>query len=328
MLTYILKRIALALPTLLVVSFLVFLTARLAPSGPVEILAGEKATPQEIAEIKKRYGLDRPYLVQYADYVWGIVSRGDFGTSFSRGGQPVTDMIKKDFPVTATLATLALLFALLVGLPIGILAALKHNSVFDRAVMSVVVAMISVPSIVLGPLLVLFLAVQLRVLPTDGWETALHVYILGRIDIPIPQLQYTILPMIALGSRSAALMARFMRASLLETLRQDYMRTAVAKGLSRRQAIWKHGLKNAFLPILTVIGTNFGVLLSGSFVVETIFRVPGIGYESVQSITKRDYPVIQGIALLVAVCFILVNLAVDVLYGVIDPRVRSQEAKV
>ncbi len=311
MLAFIVKRLLLAIPALLVISFLVFFVARLAPSGPVEIIAGDKATPQVVAQLKHEYGLDKPVLVQYKDYVLGIITRGDLGKSFQRGGQPITQMIKDDFPTTFQLAYQALLFAILLGIPIGILAALYHNSWFDRAAMLFVVALVSVPSIVLGPLLALLLAVQLRWLPTDGWASPLH----------------TLLPTVTLGARSAALLARFMRSSLLDVLRQDYLRTAIAKGLSRGKAVWRHGIKNALIPVLTVMGTVFGALMSGSFVVETIFRVPGIGFESINSITKRDYPVIQGMALLVAALYILVNLAVDVCYGLIDPRIRSQEAK-
>jgi len=314
MLSFIIKRMALAVPTLIAVSLLVFFAARLAPSSPVEIILGEKATPETVARLQHEYGLDKPVFVQYLNYVWNIVAHGDFGKSFSRGQEPISEMIATDFPVTAQLALLALLFAMVLGLSMGALAALYHNSWFDRAAMAVVVGLVSIPSIVLGPVLVLFLAIRLRAwthLPVSGW------------DAPI----YMVLPTVTLGARTAALLARFQRASLLEVLRQDYMRTAMAKGLSRGKAVWRHAIKNALLPVLTVIGTNFGALLTGSFVVETIFQVPGIGYESINSITKRDYPVIQGMALLVAVIYILVNLAVDVLYGIVDPRVRSQEAR-
>ncbi|MDE2125041.1 MAG: ABC transporter permease [Armatimonadetes bacterium] len=308
MVSFILRRLGLAIPTLIAVSFLVFVAARMAPSDPIEIMLGEKATPQAVARLKHEYGMDRPFLVQYVDYVWGIATRGDFGRSFSRGQEPVSRMMLRDFPVTAQLAISAFAFALLLGLPAGVLAALYHNSWFDRAAMSVVVALVSVPSIVLGPLLVYAFAVHFRVLPVSGW------------DSPI----YTILPTITLGARSAALFARFMRSSLLDVLRQEYIRTAMAKGLSRGRTVWRHGLKNAFMPVLTVLGTNFGALLTGSFVVETIFQVPGIGFESINSITRRDYPVVQGMALLVAVIYIGVNLLVDVLYGVLDPRVRVE----
>ena len=310
MLAFIVKRVLLAIPSLLAISFLVFLVARLAPSGPVEIIAGDKATPAVVAQLKHEYGLDKPVFVQYVNYVIGIATHGDLGKSFQRGGQPITEMLRTDFPVTAQLAWQALLFAIIVGIPTGILAALFHNSWFDRLAMLAVVALVSVPSIVLGPLLIMVLALHLRWLPIDGWSSPMH----------------TLLPTVTLGARSAAMLARFMRSSLLDVLRQDYIRTAIAKGYSRGRAVWKHGLKNALLPVLTVMGTGFGALLSGSFVVETIFRVPGIGFESINSISKRDYPVIQGMALLVAVLYIVINIAIDVLYGVIDPRIRSQES--
>jgi len=309
LLIFILKRIAYAIPTLLAITFIVFFVARLAPSSPIDIILGDKPNPVAKAQMEKAYGLDKPVLVQYADYVWRLVLQGDMGTSFANGQKPVRDLIAQFFPVTAQLAVQAMLFAMVIGLPLGSLAALYHNSWFDRLAMAAVVALVSVPSIVLGPLLVLVVAVRLHWLPVSGW------------DAP----KYTILPTITLGARSAALIARFMRSSLLDVLRQDYIRTALAKGLSRGMAVWRHAMKNALLPVLTVLGTNFGTLLTGSFVVETLFQVPGIGFESINSITKRDYPLIQGVALLVAVIFIVVNLAVDVLYGVVDPRVRTQE---
>jgi ABC-type dipeptide/oligopeptide/nickel transport system permease component len=309
LLNFVIKRIAFAIPTLLAITFIVFFVARLAPSGPIDIILGDKPNPEAKAQLEKAYGLDKPVLIQYVDYVGNIVLHGDMGRSFANGQKPVRDLIVEFFPVTAQLAVQALLFAMAIGLPLGALAALYHNSWFDRLAMAFVVALVSVPSIVLGPLLVLVVAVRLHWLPVSGWEDP----------------RYTILPTITLGARSAALLARFMRSSLLDVLRQEYMRTALAKGLSRGMAVWRHALKNAFLPVLTVLGTNFGALLTGSFVVETLFQVPGIGFESINSITKRDYPLIQGVALLVAVIFIVVNLAVDVLYGVVDPRVRTQE---
>lgn len=327
MLTFILKRLALAVPTIVAITFVVFFVARLAPSSPIDIMLGEKANPEARHRLEHAYGLDRPILVQYANYVAGVVLHGDFGRSFERGQQPVADMIRQDFPITAQLALSALALAMLIGLPVGTIAALYHNSWFDRLAMAVVVALVSVPSIVLGPVLVLLVAVRLRLLPVSGWET-LDIGLFGSAyHMTVVDPRYVVMPAIALGSRSAAIIARFMRASLLDVLRQDYMRTAIAKGLSRGRAVWRHALKNALLPVLTIVGTNLGFLLTGSFVVETIFQVPGIGYESINSITKRDYAVIQGMTLLVAVIFILVNLLVDLLYGVVDPRVRSQEAR-
>lgn len=303
---FLLRRMALAIPTLLVVSFLVFLAAHLAPSDPVENKLGEKATAEQRARLRHALGLDRPLLLQYVSYLGGVL-HGDFGQSL-KTEKPVSELVAVKFPVTAELAITALLFSMAVGMPAGAIAAYFHNSWFDRLLMVMVVAMVSVPSIVLGPLLILAVAVKMRLLPTSGWDSPAHI----------------ILPTIALGSRSAALVARFMRASLLETLRQDYIRTAIAKGLSRAGAVWKHGIKNAMLPVLTVLGTSFGALLTGSFVVETLFHVPGIGDISIESIRYRDYAVIQGMAILVATVYVLVNLGVDLLYGVIDPRVRAR----
>jgi ABC-type dipeptide/oligopeptide/nickel transport system permease component len=308
LLNFVLRRLALSIPTLLAITFIVFFIARLAPSGPIDIMLGDKPNPVAKAQLEKLYGLDKPVLVQYVDYVGNLALHGDMGRSFQNGQKPVRELIAQFFPVTAQLAIQAMLFAMALGLPLGALAALYHNGWFDRLAMAVVVALVSIPSIVLGPLLVLAVALRLHWLPVSGWESP----------------AYTILPTITLGARSAALIARFMRSSLLDVLQQDYMRTALAKGLSRGKAVWRHALKNAFLPVLTILGTNFGTLLTGSFVVETLFQVPGIGFESINSITKRDYPLIQGMALLVAVIFILVNLAVDILYGVVDPRVREE----
>jgi len=303
---FILKRIGLAIPTLLVVTFPVFIAARLAPSDPVVNKLGEKATTEDRIRLRHQYGLDQPPLIQFVHYIGGVL-HGDFGLSYSLD-VPVARLIVVKFPVTAQLAITALLFSMAVGLPSGALAAYLHNSWFDRVLMAIVVALVSVPSIVLGPLLILGIAVKLGLLPTSGWASP----------------KYTILPTIALGARSAALVARFMRSSLLDVLRQDYIRTAIAKGLSRPQAVWQHGIKNALLPVLTILGTNFGALLTGSFVVERMFHVPGIGDISIESIFNRDYPVIQGVTLLVAIIFVAVNLGVDVLYGVIDPRVRAR----
>lgn len=303
---FLLRRIGLAIPTLLVVAFLVFMAVHMAPSDPVENKLGEKATAEQRATMRHHYGLDQPLAVQFVHYIGGLL-HGDFGESFKLE-KPVSELIAVKFPVTAQLAITALLFSMALGIPAGSIAAYFHNSWFDRSMMAAVVALVSVPSIVLGPLLILGIAVKLRWLPTSGWESP----------------AYTILPTIALGSRSAAIVARFMRSSLLDTLRQDYIRTAIAKGLSRPQAVWRHGIKNALLPVLTILGTNFGALLTGSFVVETLFHVPGIGDISIESIRYRDYPVVQGMALLVAVIYVLVNLGVDVLYGFIDPRVRAR----
>jgi peptide/nickel transport system permease protein len=324
MLSFLGKRLLLAIPTLFAVSFITFFLGYLAPGSPVEVMAGKISDPARIKQIEHEYGLDRPPLVQYGSWV-GNALRGDFGRSFANADRPITTMIAEKFPVTAFIACLSLLVAMLVGLPTGVLAALKHNGLLDRAAMSGVLLLVSVPAFVLAPLLMLFFGLRLDWLPVYGWK-GFDIWNVDPSDW-WEMAKHWVLPTAVLAARPAALMARFMRSSMLETLRQDYIRTAHAKGLSPARVVTRHALKNAFLPVLTVIGSAFGYLLTGSFVVETIFTIPGVGYESVQSIKSRDYPVIQGVALLVAAIFILVNLVVDLLYTVVDPRVRHEGSR-
>ncbi|MCX6358653.1 MAG: ABC transporter permease [Armatimonadetes bacterium] len=307
---YVLKRLALAVPTLLAVSFVTFFLGYLAPGSPIDLLVGQHADPAIRRQLEHEYGLDRPAMVQYADFLWGAV-RGDLGHSFANGGRSVTDLIAQQFPTTAFLALLAICTASLLGLPAGVLAALQHNRLPDRAVMTQVLVLVSLPPFVLAPILMLCFSLWLGWLPTSGWEGP----------------SYWVLPTVVLAARPGALLARQMRSSMLEVLRQDYIRTASAKGLTGTQVILRHALKNALLPVLTVLGNSFGYLLTGSFIVETLFSIPGIGYESVHSILARDYPVIQGVALLVASVFVAVNLLVDLLYVIVDPRVRHEAAR-
>ena len=307
---YGLKRLALAVPTLLAVSFVTFFLGYLAPGSPIDLLVGQHADPAIRRQLEHEYGLDRPAMVQYADFLWGAV-RGDLGHSFANGGRSVTDLIAQQFPTTAFLALLAICTAALLGLPAGVLAALQHNRLPDRAVMTQVLVLVSLPPFVLAPILMLCFSLWLGWLPTSGWEGP----------------AYWVLPTVVLAARPGAVLARQMRSSMLEVLRQDYIRTASAKGLTGTQVILRHALKNALLPVLTVLGNSFGYLLTGSFIVETLFSIPGIGYESVHSILARDYPVIQGVALLVASVFVAVNLLVDLLYVAVDPRVRHEAAR-
>jgi ABC-type dipeptide/oligopeptide/nickel transport system permease component len=309
-LPYIRKRLLLAIPTLLAVSVVTFFLGFLAPGSPIDLLMGQHGDPAVRRRLEHQYGLDLPPLQQYGRFVWNAL-HGDLGRSFANGERPVSQMVAEQFPTTALLACLALATAMLLGLPIGVAAALKHNGAADRAVMGGVLLLVSTPPFVLAPLLMLLFALKLEWLPASGWEGP----------------SYWVLPVLVLAARPAALMARLMRSSMLDVLKQDYIRTAYAKGLSTAQVIRRHALKNAFLPVLTVLGNSLGYLLTGSFVVETIFGIPGIGYESVHSILARDYPVIQAVALLVATGFITVNLVVDVLYAVVDPRVRYEAAR-
>lgn len=325
MFTYIRNRILLAIPTLLAVSFITFFLGYLSPGSPIDIMLGQHSDPVRVKQLEHEYGLDRPPIVQYGSFVWGAVSRGDLGRSFGTGQRPVTQIIAEQFPNTAFLAMMSMLTAVAFGIPAGVLAALKHNRLLDRGTMGFVLLMVSMPAFVVAPLLMLFFSLRLGWLPSSGWEGE-EVSLLG-FKLIIPYWQYLLMPMVVLASRPAALLARFMRSSMLDTIRQDYVRTANAKGLSPARVLFKHAFRNAFLPVLTVLGNTFGFLLTGSFVVENIFTIPGIGYQSVQSILSRDYPVIQGVALLVAVIFISVNLIVDILYGVLDPRVRYEGAK-
>ncbi|MCC6729003.1 MAG: ABC transporter permease [Chthonomonadales bacterium] len=313
MLPYVRARLFLALPTLLAVTLVTFFLGYLAPGSPIDLLVGQHADPAVRARLEHEYGLDRPPLVRYLDFLRGAL-HGDLGRSFSNAGRPVSELIAEQFPVTAFIACAAVLLAVMLGVPAGALAALHHNRPADRAVMGLVLLFVSMPAFVLAPILMLLFALRLNWLPASGWEG-------------VARPAFYLLPVAVLAARPAALFARIMRASMLEVVRQDYIRTALAKGLTHGAAIRRHALKNAFLPVLTVIGSSFGYLLTGSFVVENIFSIPGIGYESVQSILRRDYPVIQGVALLVAVVFIALNLAVDLLYAAVDPRVRLQGAR-
>lgn len=310
MLAYLRTRLLLAIPTLLGVSLVTFFLGFLAPGSPIDLLMGQHGDPEVRRRLEHQYGLDLPPLQQYRRFLVNAI-RGDLGTSFANGERPVSQMIAEQFPTTALLACLAICAAIVLGLPAGLIAALNHNRAPDRLVMGGVLLLVSTPPFVLAPLLMLLLALRLEWLPSSGWEGP----------------QYWVMPVLVLAARPAALMARLMRSSMLDVLRQDYIRTAYAKGLTHTQVIRRHALKNAFLPVLTVVGNSFGYLLTGSFVVETIFGIPGIGYESVHSILARDYPVIQAVALLVATIFITVNLIVDVLYALVDPRVRYEAAR-
>jgi ABC-type dipeptide/oligopeptide/nickel transport system permease component len=249
-------------------------------------------------------GLDRPVWQQYVSYVAGV-AHGDFGESYLTQ-RPVSEILGNGFPFTLTLAAWALILAIGIGVTLGVTAAVYQDTWIDRVTMVIALVGVSIPTFVLAPILILFLALKLGWLPVAGW--------LGP--------KYVVMPAIVLAGRPSALIARLTRSQMVEVLRQDYIRTAYAKGLTKSQVIFKHALRNALLPVLTIVGTAFGYLLTGSFVVETIFSVPGIGQQSIESIFRRDYPVIQATVLLAVMGFVVVNLCVDLLYGVLDPRVR------
>jgi peptide/nickel transport system permease protein len=304
---FLLQRLGLALMSVWAVCTLTFFIAFLAPGDPAELAAGQHSDPVTLAHVRHEFGLDKPPLTRYGLYLWGV-AHGDLGVSYYTR-EPVTTFLKRSLPNTALLAVIAIVLALAVGVGVGLLAALKPNSFLDRALMTTVLIGVTLPNFVLAPVLILIFALKLGWLPVAGWGDPENL----------------ILPAVVLAARPAALIGRMTRSSMLETLRQDYIRTARAKGLSPAAVLFKHALKNAFLPVLTTAGVSFGYLLSGSFVVETIFTVPGVGYQSINSVFQRDYSVIQGTTLVLAVVFVVTNLVIDLLYAVLDPRVRATE---
>jgi ABC-type dipeptide/oligopeptide/nickel transport system permease component len=312
MTTYIVRRLLLAIPTLIGVSFLVFLSLRLVPGDPAIALAGELATPEVVAEIRERLGLDEPLLVQYGIYV-GRMLQGDMGASI-RSSLPVTEEIAIRLPRTLLLALVSLVLAGAIGIPLGIASATRPNSLFDTGSMIVALLGISMPIFWLGLMLMILFAVLIPqwlnlggpVLPPTGSGTWQHM----------------VMPVTALAANSMALQARMTRACMLEVLGQDYIRTARAKGQHDRTVIYFHGLRNALLPIVTIIGLQFGTLLGGAVITETVFSWPGIGRLLVDAIGYRDYPIIQGTVLVIAVGFVLTNLLVDILYAYLDPRIH------
>jgi peptide/nickel transport system permease protein len=308
---YVGRRLVTTVPVLLFVSVAVFLMVHLTPGDPVKLMLGEDAGPEAVAALQKDLGLDQPLVVQYGRWL-GHVLTGDFGRSI-RTNQPVSEAILTRLPVTLELAVLAMLFAVAVGLPTGILAAIKRNSPIDTASTTVALLGISLPSFFVGILLILLLAQEYRLLPPSG-------YVPLRED-PVQNLKLMIMPALALGAALAGILSRMMRSSLLEVLGTDYIRTARAKGMNDRRTIVGHALKNALLPVVTVLGLQTGALLGGAILTETIFALPGIGRLIVDSIFARDFPMVQGVVLFLALVRIASNLLADITYVQLDPRI-------
>jgi ABC-type dipeptide/oligopeptide/nickel transport system permease component len=281
-----------------------FSLAHAVPGGPFE---REHALPPEtIANLERYYGLDQPVWKQYVKYMSDVLLRFDFGPTYRSRGRRVNEIFADHLPVSAQLGLLALLLALCIGVPLGIVSALKQNTLWDYLAMALAIVGISVPSIVLGPLLILVFALTLKWVPVAGWGTP------GQM----------VLPALALGLNQSAIIARLTRASMLQVVREDYIRTARAKGLAERAVMVQHALKNAFIPVATILGPVFAFLVTGTFIVEQIFAIPGMGKYFVLSITNRDYPVVMGTILLYALILVLSNLAVDITYAYLDPRIR------
>ncbi|HZP88176.1 MAG TPA: glutathione ABC transporter permease GsiC [Burkholderiales bacterium] len=304
MLQYIAKRLAGLVPTLLIVAVLVFMFLHLLPGDPARLAAGPEATPETVELVRKDLGLDRPLPQQFLRYVTGAL-HGDFGRSL-RTKRPVSEEIGERFMPTLWLTVASMAWSVVFGLIIGMVSAVWHNRWPDRLGMTLAVSGISFPAFALGMVLMQVFSVQLGWLPTVGADTPRHY----------------ILPSLTLGAAVAAIMARFTRSSFVDILGDDYIRTARAKGLSETTVVVKHGLRNALIPVVTMMGLQFGFLLGGSIVVEVVFNWPGLGRLLVDAVDMRDYPVLQALVLLFSLEFILINLIVDVLYGLINPVIR------
>lgn len=312
MLAYTLRRLLMTFPVMLFVALFVFGLLDLAPGDPAALIAGEDATPQEIEKLRQTLGLDRPFLLRFGAWI-GNVFQGNLGESLFTG-LPVSHMISQRLAPTFTLMAMTLVVSVMLAIPMGAFAAWRHNRPADRAIMVIAVLSFSVPSFVVGYLLAWTLGLQLRWFPVQG-----YVPFSGGI---LASLHTLVLPALALGSVYIALITRITRATLLETLTQDYIRTARAKGVGNRSILLQHALKNAAIPIVTVVGSGVALLISGTVVTETVFAIPGLGRLTVDAILRRDYPIIQGVILLFSVLYVLVNLAVDLLYRAFDPRIK------
>ena len=309
---YIVRRILATLPVLAVVALVVFSILHIAPGDPAAVIAGDQATPEQIAAIRAKLGLDRPIHEQFL--VWlGNVAQGDLGTSIF-SNRPVGQLFRQRVEPTVALAVLTTLIAVGLAVPMGVLAAWKAGSFIDRLVMSVAVLGFSFPVFVIGYVLIYVFSIRLRLLPIQGYRPLAEGF--------WPFLQHLLLPSFALGLSFMALIARITRASVLEVLSQDHIRTARAKGLSSRQLLFAHALPNAAVPIITIVGVGVALLLGGVVVTESVFAIPGLGRLTVDAILHRDYPVIQGVLLIFSGTYVIVNLAVDLLYTVVDPRIR------
>ncbi len=310
MLQIIIKRLISLVFVLFSLTFITFVVGHLAPGDPIQFMMGNRHDPARYIELRHEYGFDRPLYEQYIDYVLGLL-HGDLGKSYQYANRSVTEILSNGISVSLQLGLLALGLSTLVGIPAGVFAALNHNRFSDRLILIIMLGLFSIPSFVLIPVLRFFNFMAydagLPSLPVAGWGT-------------LPQL---ILPVFVLAATSAGYTTRLTRSSMLEVLRQDYIRTARSKGLTERAVYVRHALRNALLPIVTVLGPSTAFLVTGAFIVETIFSVPGIGYISVQSIGQRDYPVIQATTLLLGGVVVLMNLVTDLVYIALDPRIGA-----
>lgn len=310
MIAFIVRRLVLLAPVLLVVGVIVFALVHLTPGDPAAVMLGPDATLDEIEELREHLGLDAPLYQQFIQWFAGVL-RVDFGQSIFLK-MPVTEALLQRAAPTGLLTVYALTVSLVIGIPFGVIAAVRRNSLLDRGLMILSVSGAALPSFYFGILLILLFAVILRWLPAGGYVSP--------TEDPVGHIKRMALPAFSLGFHQAALLARLVRSSMLDVLREDYIRTAYAKGLARRRVVVVHSLRNALIPAVTVVGTSLGTLLGGAVVTETVFTLPGMGQLVVQSVLRRDYPVIQGAVMVIAGIYVLANLLVDVLYVYLDPR--------
>jgi peptide/nickel transport system permease protein len=314
---YLLRRAGAALIVLWVASILVFAGVRALPGDPALALAGEDRSKEALAATREKYGLDKPVPVQYVDWLSHVV-RGDFGSS-SATGLSVGSTIVDRLPVTLELSFLALVLAILIGVPTGVLAAVKHGAPADYAGTAGALVGLSIPHFWLGLMLILIFAISLGVLPASGFVAI--------VDDPLDNLRHLVMPTFVLGTGFAAVIFRQTRAAMLESLSTDYVRTARAKGLTEREVVGSHALRNSLLTVVTIVGLQLGLLISGAVVTEQVFVLPGFGKLLIDSVFQRDYPVIEAVVLLTTIGYVVINLGVDLLYSVLNPRIRFAEAK-
>ncbi|MHB1133374.1 MAG: nickel ABC transporter permease [Chloroflexota bacterium] len=309
---YILQRLLQLVPVFFFLSIIIFVIVRLIPGDAAAIRLGMEATPEGIAKVRQEMGLDQPIFVQYALWLGGVV-QGDFGTSWL-SKQPVLQLIMLKLPISLLLAVTALVIALLIAIPAGIVSGVKQNSLTDNIATTLSLIGVAMPQFWLGLMLMLVVAVQLRWLPPSGY--------VDFSENPTEAIRRLILPATTLGVTLAAPLARFMRSGMLDVMNADYIRTARAKGLTERMVVLGHAVRNALLTVITVLGMQFGALLGGTIVIEQVFSWPGIGLMAFNAINQRDYGIIQGVVLFVALGFVLINLIIDLLYVYLDPRIR------
>lgn len=336
MVSYIIRRFLGFIPVLFSIALFTFVLVRVIPGGPFDTAGDRALPPQVVANINAKYHLDWPMWKQFASYLVGDdilgeegnsrgLIRGDFGISTQYRGMPVSEIIADTFPTSAQLGIMSVLLALLMGIPLGTIAALRQNTAVDYVATFSAVFFLSVPNLVLAPLLVWLFGLRWQIFPVAGWG-AKPPFLLGFLpqfsDLNLDYFRYAALPVFALGTSAAASIARLTRGSLLQVINEDYIRTARAKGLTERTVVVVHALKNSLIPVVTILGPLFAALVTGTFIVESIFGINGMGRHFVNSVGNRDYPILLGVTLLYSFILIIANLAVDVTYALLDPRIR------